>query len=291
NKRDIGMVFQFAVVYDTISVYENIILPLKAKKFQENEIKQRVIEIAELLNLNDYLDKRAKGLDIAVRQRIALARALVKQPRLLLLDEPLTPLDPISRVKLRTDLKRLQKEKNLTAIYVTHDQSEAITLADRVAVMNEGRLIQFDKPENIYLHPANTFVAKFIGEPGMNLIESSIVKYEGKIFLQIGNQTVFLDRFLDLEDKCDQIKDVILGIRPEHIKIRSIKGDLKGVITLVEIHGNRSLVHVDIGGVEIVVKHPTIFKDKSHEEVWLELQKDKIVLFDKENKANLNLRR
>ncbi len=288
SKRDIGMVFQFAVVYDSVSVYENIALPLKAKKISEMEIKRKVKEAAEFFGLSNYLDRKPVGLDIATRQRIALARALAKEPRILLLDEPLTPLDPLSRVKLRVDIKKLQKERQSTVVYVTHDQSEAITLADRVAIMRDGKLIQCDSPENVYLMPADTFVARFIGEPGMNLIESKLIVHQGDAFIQIGDQSFKLCSESDLKIK--KVKDLILGIRPEHIEITNTPADLQGTVTFLEIHGNRSLVHIDINGTEVIVKYPAVFSGNINEKVWIRLQRDKIVLFDKETGINLALK-
>mgnify|MGYP000100084896 CR=1 FL=1 len=288
SRRDIGMVFQFAVVYDSVSVYENIALPLKAKKISETEIRRKVKEVAEFFGLSNYLDRKPAGLDIATRQRIALARALAKEPRILLLDEPLTPLDPLSRVKLRVDIKRLQKEKISTVIYVTHDQSEAMTLADRVAIMRDGKLIQCSTPENVYLTPADTFVARFIGEPGMNLIESKLIVHQGDAFINVGDQSFKLCSEADLKVK--KVEDLILGIRPEHIDITDQPADLQGTVTFVEIHGNRSLVHININGNDVVVKHPTVFSGKINEKVWIRLQRDRIVLFDRETGRNLELK-
>jgi multiple sugar transport system ATP-binding protein len=291
SKRDIGMVFQFAVTYDNISIYENIALPLKAKKINDAEIRNRVTEVAELLGLTNILDIKPKGLDISTKQRVALARALAKEPSILLLDEPLTPLDPLSRTKLRSDIKKLQKEKKLTIVYVTHDQSEAMSLADRVAVMNKGELIQCDTPENVYINPANTFVAHFIGEPGMNFINSKLIIDQDDVFLRIGSQNLFLCRLLEFINKyggdIERYEEVILGIRPEHIEISDKPADLEAIIELVEIHGNRSLVHLNVNDTEIIVKYPGVLVGKVNEKVWLKLQRERMVLFDKETGINL----
>jgi multiple sugar transport system ATP-binding protein len=291
SKRDIGMVFQFAVTYDNISIYENIALPLKAKKINDAEIRNRVTEVAELLGLTNILDIKPKGLDISTKQRVALARALAKEPSILLLDEPLTPLDPLSRTKLRSDIKKLQKEKKLTIVYVTHDQSEAMSLADRVAVMNKGELIQCDTPENVYINPANTFVAHFIGEPGMNFINSKLIIDQDDVFLRIGSQNLFLCRLLEFINKyggdIERYEEVILGIRPEHIEISDKPADLEAIIELVEIHGNRSLVYLNVNDTEIIVKYPGVLVGKVNEKVWLKLQRERMVLFDKETGISL----
>jgi len=277
HKRDIGMVFQFPAVYDSVTVFENIALPLYAKKLSKNDVYRKVREVAERFDLLDVLEKKPNKLDISLRQRMVLARAIAKEPRLLLLDEPLTPLDPVSRVKMRSDLKRIQKDIKSTIVYVTHDQTEAMSLADKIAIMDKGELIQYDTPENIYLKPANTFVSFFVGEPGMNLIDANIFYKEGGQFIRIGQYVFKINLTLDkpLEG------EIIFGIRPEHISISmGGKGMVQGNVIMSEIIGGRSIQHVDVSGVLIKVKVPEPLQ-LSGKVVWLEFQKDMIRLFNK----------
>src|SRR2546423_1196321 len=213
--RDVAMVFQSYALYPHMTVEENIAYPLRVRKIERAQIAKRVQHVAELLSINELLRRKPRELSGGQRQRVALARAIVREPRVYLMDEPLSNLDAKLRVQMRGELKRLQYELGTTTVYVTHDQAEAMTLAHRVAIMEGGRLQQFDTPLTIYERPANKFVAGFIGSPSMNFLEGRIVEAERK----------FIHRDFSLpldEPKLSRLRGherVTLGVRPEDVRI------------------------------------------------------------------------
>jgi len=252
QQRNVGMVFQFYVVY-RMSVRENLAFPLEIKKLPRSEIERKVKEIAEILKIEHLLDIKATKLGPADKQRVALGRALIKEPKVLLLDEPLTNLDAKLRAEMRIELKKLHEKLKTTTIYVTHDQIEAMSLGDRIAVMNLGVLQQYDTPYNLYYHPKNLFVASFIGSPSMNFIDCSLVEKIDGIYLDAGSFQVKL-----MEEEGKYIKrnatssELILGIRPEHvtvgIKPENLDGVYKAVVDLVENLGDRYIIYLNSGG-------------------------------------------
>lgn len=221
--RNIGMVFQSYALYPHMTVYDNIAFPLKLKKYPRQEIDSRVREVARMLQIEDLLNRKPAQLSGGQQQRVALARAIVKQPQLFLMDEPLSNLDAKIRIEVRAELKRLQRELGITTIYVTHDQAEAMSLADRVAVMNKGELQQYSTPEELYNNPANTFVASFIGSPPANLLEAEVV-FEPQPRIEVAGATFPLPSDLAqvLREKGET--KVILMVRPEHLTVRRGKG-------------------------------------------------------------------
>jgi ABC-type sugar transport system ATPase subunit len=280
NKRNVGMIFQFAVVYDSMTVYENLALPLKSANYSENEIKSRVKEVAETFGISHLLSQRPVGLNIGLRQRIALARAIVRSPKILLLDEPLTNLDPLSRIQLRYELKRLQSNWGQTIIYVTHDQSEALTLGDKIAVMNLGRVHQYGTPNEIYERPADTFCASFIGNPCMNLIEVAVEANDSNVYIVIDSDRIDVSEFREiLKDR----SKVIFGIRPEHVEVSKERrgvGWFKKRISVIETLGNTAVLNFEIGGTTFKVKTELIPGIKEGEEIWIHFKEDKIRFFD-----------
>ncbi len=215
--RNVGMVFQSYALYPHMTVYENIAFPLRIKKLPKNEIDRRVREVAKLLRIDHLLDRKPGQLSGGQQQRVALARALVKEPDVLLLDEPLSNLDALLRVYMRAELKRLQKELKITTIYVTHDQVEAMSMSDRIVVMNEGKVQQIGTPEEVYRKPSNVFVASFIGTPPMNLIKCT---YDEKSnALKCPNFTYALPEGWREPLSSRTSDELILGIRPEDISI------------------------------------------------------------------------
>jgi multiple sugar transport system ATP-binding protein len=218
QQRNIGMVFQFYVVY-RMSVRENLAFPLEIKKLPRTEIEYKVKEIAEILKIDHLLDVKATKLGPADKQRVALGRALVKEPRVLLLDEPLTNLDAKLRAEMRSELKRLQSELGQTTIYATPDCVEAMSVADRIAVLNKGKLQQYDTPENVYNRPSNIFVADFVGIPSMNFIEGDLLFNGTKIFFDSGEFRYELTWAYDIISKHKTDGKVIMGIRPRDVKI------------------------------------------------------------------------
>lgn len=273
RQRNVAMVFQFPVAYD-MSVYDNIAFPLRNYGYGEAEIRKRVLEIARLVGIENFLKVNAVKLDPAGRQKVALARALVREPTVFLFDEPLSNLDPLSRMELRTKIKELQRKIKTTMVYVTHDQAEALTLADKIAVMNEGRLIQFDEPENLFEKPRNTFVGFFIGNPGMNFVECELV--------ETGlNCTAF--HYPLLSGFVNKLREhgnkFILGIRPEYVIVsKSRISDIIGKCVVRENLGSAIVLHIDLGGLLIKAKsqETDIVEGDS---VYVKLPEEKIRIF------------
>ena len=212
--RNIAMVFQSYALYPHLNVYDNISLGLKVRKMAKCEIERRVKRAAEILKLEDYLKRKPKELSGGQRQRVALARAIVREPRVFLMDEPLSNLDAKLRSEMRAEIKKLQKRLKTTFIYVTHDQTEALTMGDRIVVLNNGEIQQIDTPNNIYNHPKNTFVATFMGSNPMNLIEAKIIDN----FLVFANLSISLD---SLPFELQMYKKTLVGIRSEDIAVSS----------------------------------------------------------------------
>lgn len=220
--RNIGMVFQSYALYPHMTVYENIAFPLRLKKLPKEEIDKRVREVAAMLRIENLLNRRPSQLSGGQQQRVALARAIVKRPGLFLMDEPLSNLDAKIRVEVRAELKKLQRELGITTIYVTHDQAEAMSLADRIAVMNEGRLQQVGTPDELYYKPANVFVASFIGAPAANLVDADVVETERGLELSMLGARFPLPS--DLAAVLRGAGKVIFMARPEDIRISPGKG-------------------------------------------------------------------
>jgi multiple sugar transport system ATP-binding protein len=252
QKRDIAMVFQNYALYPHLSVYDNMAYGLKIQKLGKSEIKQRVHEIAKVIGLEDLLERKPKALSGGQRQRVAMGRAIVRRPKVFLMDEPLSNLDAKLRVQMRSEVARIQHELKATTVYVTHDQVEAMTMGDRVALMRRGVLQQVDTPMRLYNHPANLFVASFIGSPAMNLFEAQLERRDGYLVAQIG------DQFLRLEDR-DSLaryvsRKVALGIRPEHLEDAAVAADapserrLHATVSTIEALGSEIIAHLEISG-------------------------------------------
>ncbi|MBP7654421.1 sn-glycerol-3-phosphate ABC transporter ATP-binding protein UgpC [Candidatus Dependentiae bacterium] len=286
--RDIAMVFQNYALYPHMTVYENMAFGLKLRKFPKSEIDKRVKESAEILGLTHLLDRKPKALSGGQRQRVAVGRAIVRQPKVFLFDEPLSNLDAKLRVQMRAELSKLHKRLQATMVYVTHDQVEAMTMGDRIAVMNGGIIQQCDTPLNLYHFPANKFVAGFIGSPSMNFLECSVISKNGAIYLEEGNGALkVLDKTKKILEKDYVGKKVILGIRPEDIYDKlftpaaSSDHTLRAMVEVVEPMGAEIYCHFATKKHNIVTR----FKDEKPEvgaEVDLVFNMDKIHLFDVE---------
>ncbi len=214
--RKIGMVFQSYALYPHMTVFNNIIFPLRLKKIPREEMRRRAIDVANLVHIEELLDRKPGQLSGGQQQRVALCRALIKEPEILLLDEPLSNLDAKLRVTMRSELKRLQKDLGITTIFVTHDQVEAMTMADRIAVLNEGILQQFSTPYELYNHPKNLCVAGFIGNPPINLIDVSFERSNGRFSLKGKDFRVEFPRELAIGMEGDLSgSELVLGIRPD----------------------------------------------------------------------------
>ncbi len=253
--RDVAMVFQFYALYPT-TVYNNIALPLKSRKYPRNIIDERVKEIAKKLGIEDKIHMNVDKLNISDKQRVALARAMAREPKLYLLDEPLTILDPVSRIIMRSEIKRIQKELNQTIIYVTHDQIEALTLADRVAVMNFGIVEQVGSPSEIYNNPANVYVGWFVGEPGMNFIETK-VDNEG---LRVNDLLIYKCKSLAEKLRQSGYEKILIGFRTENVTLLKETIDpgsnivMRSKINVIEFFGTHYILSLEIKGQDFKVK-------------------------------------
>jgi multiple sugar transport system ATP-binding protein len=254
--RDIAMVFQSYALYPHLSVYENIAFGLRVKGLSKTEIDARVQRAAKILDLEPYLQRKPKALSGGQRQRVAMGRAIVREPAAFLMDEPLSNLDAKLRVQMRAEIASVQQDLGTTTIYVTHDQVEAMTMGDRVAVMRKGELQQVATPQELYDHPVNLFVGGFIGSPSMNMMEARLVRNGEQMLAQIGEgQALEVDRALLGRRPALAAydgRDVILGIRPEDLEDAAVAGDapasrrLRGRVALREALGSEIMMHLNI---------------------------------------------
>jgi len=278
--RDIAMVFQFPVVYP-MSVFENLMFPLQRKKISKKEKGKKVLQIAELLAIKPMLNEQANKLGAADAQTIALGRALIKGAAILLLDEPLSSIEPEKRLALRIKIKRIQEEERKLFLYVTHDQSEALTLSDIVAVMKDGKILQFDPKEKIYDEPANLFVGYFIGSPGMNILEGEFK--EGK--LNFGDFALPL--VPHLKDHLEKHKKFKLGIRPEYVLVSKEERSEWILFTCDEIEekgrGVRVLCLKSEKGQSEIKASGSYFDIGEGDKVWIQFPGDKIRIYDRES--------
>jgi multiple sugar transport system ATP-binding protein len=257
--RDVAMVFQNYALYPHMSVFENIAFPLRAQGVSRKEVSDRVTRAAKLLGLEEHLKRKPRNLSGGQRQRVAMGRAIVRQPQVFLMDEPLSNLDAKLRVQMRTEIARLQQELGVTTIYVTHDQVEAMTMGDRIAVMRKGVLQQLGPPQTLYDEPANLFVATFIGSPAMNLFRVPISADGGGLTYTVGEQALPLpERVLAARPSLRSYagREVALGVRPEHVVDAAGRDPslarLRGLVTVVEALGPERLVYLELEGVPVV---------------------------------------
>lgn len=268
--RDIAMVFQNYGLYPHMTVNENMAYPLKLRGQSKAARNARVLEVAKKVELEDLLHRRPSELSGGQRQRVALGRAIVRTPSIFLMDEPLSNLDAKLRVSMRAELKHLHHELGVTTVYVTHDQMEAMTLASRIAVMRDGRIVQLDTPKEIYSNPADLFVAGFIGSPSMNLIEGTVVS--GKF------QAPGISLGVDIADRAD----VVLGIRPEDLEISKGAAPIEGPIYALELTGDSTLVTIRNASSIICARGPADFDAAIDSTCKLKQKRGaKIHLFDK----------
>ena len=258
--RDVAMVFQNYSLYPHMNVYENIAFPLKMRKTERNQIKERVQNIANLLNISNLLNRKPKEISGGQMQRVALGRALVREPKIFLMDEPLSNLDAKLRTDMRVEIKKLQKKVGITTLYITHDQIEAMSMADNIGIMDAGKLLQLDTPQKVYNEPANQFVAGFIGIPPMNFLEFKIVR-DKSMFLKLvtGSSYEHDNKFMikvpdvlsaSISNTGDET--IILGIRPKDITVLRKDEEfdgfkVKGEVTFIELLGDDSIAEVKLG--------------------------------------------
>ena len=287
--RDIAMVFQSYALYPHMSVYENMAFGLKLRRLPKYEIDRRVHEAARILQIEEYLDRKPKALSGGQRQRVALGRAIVRNAKVFLMDEPLSNLDAKLRVQMRSEIIKLHNSLNATTIYVTHDQTEAMTMASRIVVMKLGRVQQIGSPIEIYNNPANLFVAGFIGSPAMNFFHVDYSAEDNSITFASGEKVVLpktLTKGKSIPSK------VIFGIRPEDIK--EVDGETKVTgpefdidVNVAELLGNEYYVHADFGGTELVSKIPANRVIKTGDKIRVFFDLKKIHFFDPETEKSI----
>jgi multiple sugar transport system ATP-binding protein len=288
--RDIAMVFQNYALYPHMTVYDNMAFGLKLRKMPKDQIKQKVTDVAKVLDIEHLLDRKPKALSGGQRQRVALGRAIVRNPKVFLMDEPLSNLDAKLRVQMRTEISKLHHKLQTTFIYVTHDQTEAMTMGTRIVVMKDGLVQQVDTPHNIYEHPVNMFVAGFIGSPQMNFMEAKVEEKNGEVVLSFDNETIILpkDKAAIVKDGAYIGKNVIMGIRPEDIDdgIEFIEEHKESVIEakveVTENMGADTNIYMVKGNTNIVARVNGTSKAVVGDKIKIALDASKIHIFDKE---------
>ena len=284
KNRNIAMVFQNYALYPHMTVYDNLAFGLKMTHVPKDEIVERVLNAAKILGLEELLDRKPKALSGGQRQRVALGRAIVRNAKVFLMDEPLSNLDAKLRVQMRAEIIKLHDELKATTIYVTHDQTEAMTMASRIVVMNKGYIQQIGTPIEVYNKPANTFVASFIGAPAMNLLN---VKYEdGVITFSDGNTLTLPKHYLEEKDLPEEF---ILGIRPENIKttFKEDKDCYPVEIQVAELLGREYYVHTLFGGIDLVSNTEVNEKLSMHDNCFIKIDKEKLHFFNKDTQMRI----
>ncbi len=274
--RNVGMVFQSYALYPHMTVFQNIGYPLKLKKVPKEEMQKRVQRVADMMGIGHLLDRKPAQLSGGQQQRVALGRALVKEPQLLLFDEPLSNLDARLRLSMRSEIKRLQMELGITSIYVTHDQVEAMTMADRIAVMKDGRLQAYAPPEELYDQPRTLFVAGFVGNPPMNFMEVEVDRENGDYHARREGFDVVVPP--DRGEKAAGRGKVILGIRPEDVTLAD--EGVSGEIYVVEPLGRDDLIDVRIGDAHVHILADPTLRLKIGDNVKLKFNTHKVQFFD-----------
>ncbi len=290
--RDIAMVFQNYALYPHMTVYENMAFSLKLKKVPKDEIDRKVREAAEILDITQYLDRKPKALSGGQRQRVAIGRAIVRNPKVFLMDEPLSNLDAKLRNQMRAEIIKLREKIDTTFIYVTHDQVEAMTLGDRIVIMRDGFIQQIGTPQEVFVHPANLFVAGFIGTPQMNFFDAGLVKKAGKYFAIVQGREVELppEKQKALAEMKDIPQEVIVGVRPAHIHLSD--DGIDAFVDVSELMGSELHLHVNSDGKDVVIVVPTSDIDistihGSNKPVKYSFRPDLMHFFDKKTTNNL----
>ena len=289
RERKISMVFQSYAIFPHMKVYDNVAFGLKMNKFDKQEIDKRVREAAELLHIEDMLDRYPSKMSGGQRQRVAVARAIAMKSEVLLMDEPLSNLDALLRLEMRAELKRLLQEIKATTIYVTHDQIEALSMGDRIAVMKAGQIQQYDKPDTVYDLPTNRFVGGFIGNPPMNFMQGQIQRHNGRVNVRIGDFNLFPSDLMQPLLKSYEGEPILMGIRAENMETlaKPAKDALQVEVLVVEPLGSQNLLTVKIGDDLVkVATHPT-FRVTPGTDVWLRFPAEKIRWVDRDSEQVL----
>ena len=269
--RDIAMVFQSYALYPHMTVRENMEFPLKLRKMDKEEIKRRVDQAAEILDIGLYLDRKPKALSGGQRQRVAIGRAIVREPKVLLMDEPLSNLDAKLRNQMRAEIIKLRQKIDTTFMYVTHDQTEAMTLGDRIVIMKDGFIQQIGTPQEVFDHPANLFVAGFIGTPQMNFFDAKLVKDGSKYSVELGAMKVALSdaKQKALAAKNVSSQDITLGVRPSHVVLSSdAANSIEATVDVSEMMGSEVHLHANANGKDVVIIVPTVDLSGNHMETF-----------------------
>ncbi len=287
--RDIAMVFQNYALYPHMSVYDNMAFGLKMRKTPKEEIKKSVMDSAETLGIEELLDRKPKALSGGQRQRVALGRAIVRKPKVFLMDEPLSNLDAKLRVQMRAEIVKLHKRLGTTFVYVTHDQTEAMTMGDRIVVMKAGFIQQVATPTELYDDPINTFVASFIGSPQMNFIDADIIEKDNKIYLKIEDEIFELpkDSSKILRNKGYINETLIVGIRPEDTIITKDSPSLTGEIDGIENTGSEKFLYFTVADREVVSKYSCKDECDIGDNMNISFNTDKFHYFDKKTKERI----
>ncbi len=288
--RDIAMVFQNYALYPHMTVYDNMAFSLKLRKEPKDVIDKKVREAAEILDITQYLERKPKALSGGQRQRVAIGRAIVRDPKVMLMDEPLSNLDAKLRNEMRAEIIKLRERINTTFIYVTHDQTEAMTLGDRIVIMRDGYIQQIGTPQEVFDHPANLFVAGFIGMPVMNMFDAKLIREGDKYFAQLADYKVELspEKEARLLKNNVQSQDVVLGVRPEHTDLAD-----KGVAAKVDVSemmGSSVHLHVSAEGRDVIIIVPTIDMKGNYsigDTLHFAFQGNVVHVFNKETEKNL----
>ena len=302
--RDIAMVFQNYALYPHMTVFENMAFGLKLRKVPKDEIARKVEEAARILDIAHLLDRKPKALSGGQRQRVALGRAIVREPQVFLLDEPLSNLDAKLRAQMRTEISKLHKKLGTTFIYVTHDQTEAMTMGDRIVVMKDGYIQQIDTPTNLYNDPVNQFVAGFIGSPQMNFIDAKLLKVDGKYVVEFGSEDTKTTRGVKYqvtvpESKVDpevlEPQEVVLGVRPECIHdepaflAQATTGVINTTVEVTEMMGAETYLYLNCEGIQLTARVSPRSDVRPQDELKVAIDPNRIHIFDKETeKAVLN---
>ena len=297
KKRDIAMVFQSYALYPHMNVYKNMSFGLKLRRVPKSDIDRRVHEAAAILGIEDLLKRKPGALSGGQRQRVALGRAIVREPKVFLMDEPLSNLDAKLRVQMRTEITKLHRRLKTTFIYVTHDQTEAMTMGTRIVVMKDGVIQQVDTPQNLFDHPANKFVATFIGTPQMNIIRAKLTPREGKMYAVFGENAVRIPDLTVKRLKSDIYigKDVYLGIRPENLSdeaefvAENSLYSFEAKVDMTELMGSVTYLYFNVNGVEgnLVASEDPRTRTQAGQTLRVAMDPARLHLFDAETEENI----
>jgi len=284
KSRNIAMVFQNYALYPHMTIYNNMAFGLKLRKLSRKEIENRVNEAADILGLKDLLNRKPKALSGGQKQRVAVGRAIVRNPEVFLFDEPLSNLDAKLRMQMRAEILKLHQKLKITTIYVTHDQTEAMTMGDMIVVINNGKINQYDTPMEIYKNPVNKFVAGFIGSPPMSFILGKLDLSNGNIFISLDEAVKLSISHLQLTDDFDG-KQVWLGVRPEDFRLKqpsekTLNEEIEVTLDLVEPMGNESFFHFQLAQSNCIARVQTSDRLKTGDKIKMYLMKDHLHLFD-----------